>query len=106
GALARTVVDAPLVHREGEHVGRAVPTHPAVVQLGHVVDVDKQHGELGEGVDPHLVEGVPGDGEHGVGVDLDTGLVGDLDGQLLSSALAAAAGPAALGGSPGNGVDA
>jgi hypothetical protein len=51
-----------------------------VVELGHVVDVDEQDGQLGEWVDAHLVEGVPGHREDRVGVDLDSGLVGDLDG--------------------------
>src|SRR5256886_6935618 len=45
GRLARSVVDAALVHRERQHVGRSVAAHPAVVQLRHVLGVDQQHGQ-------------------------------------------------------------
>src|SRR2546429_202752 len=79
-SAARAVGDAALVHREREHVGRPVRAHPTVVELGHVLGVDEEYGQLGERVHAHLVEGVPGDGQDRVGVDLGTRLVGDFDG--------------------------
>ena len=69
-----------LVHREGEHVGRARLAHPPLVQLGHVSPSTQQHRQLGQRVDPHLVEHVPGDRGQRRLVDVDPGLVGDLDG--------------------------
>ena len=69
-----------LVHREGEHVGRALLAHPPLVQAAHVVDVDAQHRQLGHRVDLHLAEHEPADaGQLGL-VDRDLRLVGDLDG--------------------------
>ena len=76
-----------LVHREGQHVGRAWLAHPALVQLGHGALVDQQHGQFGERVNAHLVEREPGHrGEPGL-VHVDAGLVGDIDAHLRLGAL-------------------
>src|SRR6478609_1533297 len=73
--LART----QLVHGEGHHVGRSWQVHPLDVQLRHRLAVVEDHGELGLRMDPHLVEGVAGDVEDGLLVDVPPGLVGDVD---------------------------
>jgi len=50
-----------LIHREGQHVGRSRLTHPPLVQFCHGALVDEQHRELGQRVNPQLVEREPGD---------------------------------------------
>src|SRR6478609_4907139 len=47
--------------------------------LRHRLAVVEDHGELGLRMDPHLVEGVAGDVEDGLLVDVPPGLVGDVD---------------------------
>jgi hypothetical protein len=73
---------AELVHRERQHIGRARLPHPALVQLGHRLLVDDQHGQLRQRVDPQLIQREPGHrGEPGL-VDLHTGLIRDIDAHL------------------------
>ena len=58
---------AQLVHREGQDVGGPGLVHPPDVEVLHGLEVDEQHGQLGQGVDPHAVEGEAGDvGERGL----------------------------------------
>jgi hypothetical protein len=76
-----------LVHRERQHVGRTRLAHPALVQLGHGGLVHQQYGQLSERVDAHPVQREPGHrGDPGL-VDLDAGLVGDIDAHLRLGAL-------------------
>jgi hypothetical protein len=70
---------AQLVHREGEDVGRARLTHPLLVQHRHRLLVDDQDGQLGERVDAHPLQHVPGQRDDKPLVDLDAGLVVYLD---------------------------
>jgi hypothetical protein len=73
---------AQLVHRERQHIGRAWLPHPALVQLGHRLLVDDQHGQLRQWMDPQLIQRVPGHrGESGL-VDLHAGLIRDIDAHL------------------------
>src|SRR6478609_8107051 len=69
-----------LVHREGEHVGRAVLVHPALVQLGDGVLVDRSHAQLGQRMHAHAVHHEPSQALGAELVDLDPGLVLHLDG--------------------------
>ena len=71
-ALLGLLVDqagTQLVHREGEHVGRALLLHPLLVELGDGRLVDGLDAQLGERVDAHPVHhepaqrGEPGDVE-------------------------------------------
>src|SRR6185437_406449 len=41
-----------------------------------------QHGKLGQRMHPHLVEHMPGEGSQSGLVDIDPGLVGDLDAHM------------------------
>ena len=71
-----------LVHRERQHIRRARLPHPALVQLGHRLLVDNEHGKLRQRVDPQLIQRVPGHrGEPGL-VDLHAGLIRDIDAHL------------------------
>jgi hypothetical protein len=71
-----------LVHRERQHVRRARLPHPALVQLGHRLLIDNEHGQLRQRVDPQLIQRVPGHrGEPGL-VDLHAGLIRDIDAHL------------------------
>ena len=49
-----------LVHGEREHVSRTWLAHPPLMQVGHRVLVDQQHGQFGEGMDAQPVERMPG----------------------------------------------
>jgi hypothetical protein len=71
-----------LVHRERQHVRRARLPHPALVQLGHRLLVNDEHGQLRQRVNPQLIQRVPGHrGEPGL-VDLHAGLIRDIDAHL------------------------
>jgi hypothetical protein len=68
-----------LVHRERQHVRRARLPHPPLVQLGHRLLIDNEHGQLRQRVDPQLIQRVPGHrGEPGL-VNLHAGLIRDID---------------------------
>ncbi len=55
GLLAGSRLRRPqLVHRERQHVGRTGLAHPPLVQFGHGLLVDQQHGQLGERVDVRI----------------------------------------------------
>ena len=76
------------VHRKRHHVGRAGQIHPLHVQGGHRLGVEQHDRELGERVDLHRVEHEPAElGERGL-VDLDAGLVVDLDAIISVAGLA------------------
>src|SRR5216683_2987988 len=49
-----------LIHREGQDIRRARLTHPPLVQVRHGRQVNQQDGQLGEGVNAHYVQDVPG----------------------------------------------
>jgi len=49
------------------------------VQVFHHLEGDAEDGQLGERADLHLVEGEPGGGDDRRLVDVDPGLVGDLN---------------------------
>ncbi len=53
---------AKLVHREGKHVGGTGFAHPALMQVGHRVGVDKQNRKLGEWMNTHPVQDIAGEG--------------------------------------------
>ena len=78
-ADAARAAQVELVHREGEHVGRARLVHPPDVQLLHLLDVDEQQRQLGERAHAEPVEHVARDAHERLLVDLDAALVGDLD---------------------------
>ena len=77
--LAATL-DQLVVHGEGEHVGRSLTAEEPLVEVGHGLLVDEEHGQLG--VAPHalLLEHHAGQAHPAERVDLDLGLlVGDKD---------------------------
>jgi hypothetical protein len=90
--VLRPARDVDLVHREGQHVGGAGLVHPLDVQGLHGRHVDQQHRQLGERAHAHGGEDERGQPGQLCLVDLDPGLVGDLDGHAYSSGLVRATG--------------
>ena len=81
-ALLGLLVDQPgaqLVHREGQHVGGALLLHPLLVELGDGGLVDGLDAQLGQRVDPHPVHHEARQPRQRGDVDVDAGLVEDLD---------------------------
>ena len=70
---------AQLVHRERQHVGGPGLVHPPHVQVGHRGLVDEHDRQLGLRMDAQPVEHEARPASERVDVDLDVGLVDDLD---------------------------
>ena len=70
---------AQFVHGEAHYVSRSFKVHPAHVQLGDRIGVDKHDGQVGLRADAHLVHHPYAEiGEH-LAVDLPDGFVGYFD---------------------------
>ena len=104
GLLVVAARRTQLVHREGQHVGRARLVHPLDVQLLHRVGVDEQHRQLGLRVDAHPVEHEPGERDQRVSRRPST--PDSLLTSMLMTSLAVGRSVAAASAAPGAGAPA
>ena len=82
-----------LVHRKAHHVGRARFVHPLQMQVRHCLDVHQQHRQLGERIDPELVQREPGDRDQRQLIDRHARFVGDFDTHQAGPASSGRIGP-------------
>jgi hypothetical protein len=71
-----------LIHREAQHVGGTRLPKILLVVGAHGGFVDEQDRKFGQRMDSELVEGERGESDEGCIVNLDTGLVADVDAHI------------------------